>query len=462
MQRRLLLATVLLATLALAEEDEDLVRAREKIHALEGDIQQVIDKAAPAVGAVVNHTATLDVKTGKVVVRPRSLGSGVVISRDGFLLTNVHVVEGAGYLSVALPGGLHCSAVLYADTASGKVKGDIALLKLRHPDGGRFEYADWRAGQPRRLKPGSFVFAMGNPHGHALDGTPVVTMGIISGKGRAAAETGYLYVDSLQTDAEINPGNSGGPLFDSRGHLVGINGLMSSRAGRSNSGVGFAIPIDQIRLFLKKLFKDEGGGIGYGYHGLEVVSAKGEKGALVRRVDRNSPAEKAGLRKGDIVHRVNRKKVNNRSDFVNLVGKLPEGKFVSISYRRDRRGKSARFKLVSYSEYLASIGRSRTRSGPLPTNERGFLGFEYVAGRTGLRITKVMPNTGAEKLGLRKNDVVEELDGSPVGAPTELWKRLATRASEEVVSIVYLRGPARKKGKLVLCDPAAAAGKAGE
>jgi len=456
---RLATCLLLLSVLAWAGDPEDLARAKERLRALEADIFKTIARASPSVGAVVNHAALLDVKTGRVIVRPRSLGSGVVITRDGFLLTNVHVVEGAGYLTVTLPGGLRCTAVLHADTSEGKVKGDIALLKLKHPEGKKFPFSDWRAGKPNLLRPGSFVFAMGNPHGHALDGTPVITMGVLSGKGRAASDTGYLYVDSLQTDAEINPGNSGGPLFDVRGRLIGINGLLRSTTGRSHSGVGFAIPIDQIRLFLRRLIKDEGGGVGYGFHGLLVVSNGGESGARVARIERGSPAAKVGMAPGDVVVRVNRKKVANRSDFMNLVGKLPEGKYINVAYRRKKRSKSARFKLIAYADYLESVGRTSRRKGPLPANERGYLGFQYTVGRGGWTVKKVMAKTGAQKLGLKVGDLVTEIDGAPPGDVKELWKRLAVRAADEVVFVRYKRtGVGEKRGKLVLCGAAEAAG----
>ena len=457
MQRRL---PVLLLLAVVSAQDADLTKARERLGALEAEVMKTIDKSAPAVGAVLNYRAVIDPKTGQVAMRPRSQGSGVVITRDGFFLTNVHVIEGAGHLTVTLPGNLTCRAVLFADTSEGKVKGDIALLKLTHPEGKRFDYVDWRAGKPRYLKPGSFVFAMGNPHGHARDGTPVVTMGIVSGKGRSAAETGYLYIDSIQTDAEINPGNSGGPLFDSRGNFIGINGLMASRAGRSNSGVGFAIPIDQVRLFLKKLLKDEGGGVGYGFHGLHVSSTPDEKGVTVTRVDRRSPAEEAGLRTQDVIRRVNGKRVKNRSEFVNIVGKLPEGAAVSVAYRRKRRAKSARFKLIAYSKYLEATGRTPTRRGPLPLAERGYLGFEWTASRAGLTITRVVPESGADQAGLKVGDIVEEVDGVAVVDPKKMLLRLARYAVDERVSVLVKDG---KKPILVkLCDAALAAGMSGE
>jgi S1-C subfamily serine protease len=321
---RVLAAALILAAFARAGDD-DLEKARQRVRGLESDIQALIDDVSPAVGAVMNYGARFDPKTGKMVMQPRSMGSGTIVDPRGFFLTNVHVIAGAGYLTVALNDGKRYPAALYADTSKGQVKGDIALLKLRGKK--RFPHVSWTDGDATKLEPGSFVFAMGNPHGHALDGTPVVTLGIISGKGRAAAEAGYLYIDSVQTDAEINPGNSGGPLFDARGRFVGINGLMQSRQGRSNSGIGFAIPVNQVRLFMRKLLKDEGGGVGYGFHGLTLQSVP-TGGAMVTRIVNASPAAKAGLRKGDIVRKVNGKLVKNRTDFVNNVGKLPAGKSV--------------------------------------------------------------------------------------------------------------------------------------
>jgi serine protease Do len=454
--RRAGLLLLCLAAAVRAQDDEALEKARAKVRALEADIQSAIAKVAPTVGAVINYRAFLDEKTGAVRMAPLSLGSGVVISRDGFFLTNVHVVERAGYLRIMLPDGGGYTATLYADTSEGQVKGDIALLKLKGKK--NYDYANWRTGRPKQLEPGSFVFAMGNPHGHALDGTPVTTMGILSGKGRAAAEARYLYVDALQTDAEINPGNSGGPLFDSRGNLIGINGLMASRQGRSNSGVGFAIPIDQIRLFLRKLLKDEGGGVGYGYHGLRFDSAAAGKGAVLSAIDHLSPAQKAGLRKGDRIVKANGAKIANRTDLVNVLGKLPEGSRVRLSYKRGRAGKMATFRLVPYTEYLESVGRQRRKPGsPLPMNERGYLGVHWKSGRTGLRITRIIPGTGAAKSSLKVEDLIREVDGRPVPDAKELIKILATKAVGETVRVAYTREEAKKATKVLLCDAAQAA-----
>ncbi len=454
------LSIIVVAAFAAAESGgPELEKARAKVRTLELEIEALIGRVAPAVGAVMNHTADFDESTGRVTMSPLSLGSGCVVSPDGFFLTNVHVVEGAGYLTVALPDGQRYPATLFADTSEGAVKGDIALLKLRGSR--RFPFVDWRWGSATRLEPGSFVFAMGNPHGHALDGIPVVTMGILSGSGRAAAEAGYLYIDAIQTDAEINPGNSGGPLFDSRGNLIGINGLMNSRQGRSNSGVGFAIPIDQVKLFMGKLIREEGGGVGYGFHGLEVSSADGEAGARVTRVRMRSPAALAGICPEDVIVTVNGERISNRTDFVNVVGKLPEKSLLRIRFKRGKTLKAESFRLCAYDDYLAQIGLTRETKGPLPLHARGYLGVLWEGGHGGVRITEVVSGTGAGKAGLKVGDQILKLDGVGMETVQQLAEALALLPSGTAVKLGYQRGGRARSAKLVLCDAAAAAGLGG-
>jgi serine protease Do len=442
---------LLLLASALRGQEPGLAEARARVRALEEDLRAVIAKVSPAVGAVTNHLASFDEKTGAVAMTPRSVGSGTVVTPDGFFLTNVHVVEGAGYLTVALGDGVVYPAVLHADTSEGAVKGDIALLKLRGKK--RFPFVDWRAGRSGRLEPGSFVLAAGNPRGYALDGTPVFTLGILSGTGRAAAESGYLYVDALQTDAEINPGNSGGPLFDAAGDLVGVNGLMASRQGLSNSGVGFAIPIDQVQAFMRRLLKDDGGGVGYGYHGLHVASADREGGAVVQHVDHGSPAAGAGIRVTDVLLRVNGAKIANRTDFVNVVGKLPEGVLVKVAYRRGRGTRSATFRLGAFRDFRARP----ERTGPLPLDERGYLGAHWEDRRDGLTLTRVLAGTGARKARLEPGDRVVECDGRPVACARDLAGILALLEEGASVVLAVERGGSRRTAKVELCGAAAAA-----
>ncbi|MCK6460690.1 MAG: trypsin-like peptidase domain-containing protein [Planctomycetes bacterium] len=401
-----ILGLLLLAALAAGQEDP-LAQARARVKALESEMEAVIAKVAPAVGAITNYMALFDEKTGKVAVAPRSLGSGLVVTADGFMLTNVHVVEGAGYLTVALPGGTY-PAKLHADTSEGAVKGDIALIKL----GGetRFPYVDWRVGDSKGVEPGTFVLALGNPHGHALDGVPMATLGIVSGKGRAAAETGFLYVDVIQTDAEINPGNSGGPLFDIEGRFLGINGLMNSRQGRSNSGVGFAIPVDQVRLFMKTLLK-EGETTGYGFHGIDVGSTPDESGALVVGVQGGSP----------------------------------------------RNAKTAKFRLASFAEWKESAGKAGP-AGPLPLAERGFLGAEWTEERTGVRLARVVPGAAADRAKLLAGDLLLRVEKTDVPTAKALVDCLATIPKEAKVKVAYERDGRKREAVLVLSGVAEAAG----
>jgi len=450
--RRWLPALFLLATVSPAQDDE-LAAARVKVRELESEIQEVVAEVAPAVGAITNYGTLFDEKTGKVAVAPRSMGSGTVVTPDGYMLTNVHVVQGAGYLTVALPGGTY-PAELHADTSQGAVKGDIALLKLSGAD--RFPYIDWTKGDTRDIEPGSFVLALGNPLGFGLDGTPVATLGIVSGKGRAAAETGFLYVDVIQTDAEINPGNSGGPLFDLDGRFLGINGLMASRQGRSNSGVGFAIPIDQVRLFMKTLLK-QGEDVGYGFHGIDVESTPDESGARVTRVIAGSPADEAGLKRNDVIIRVKSDAIKNRTDFVNAMGRLPEKTLVAMTYRRRRNVRVAKFRLASFADWKEAVGKAGP-TGPLPLPKRGFLGAEYSEERVGLRLTRIVPGAAADRAGLAENDLLLRIDKTEVPTAKALVECLGTLPSGTKVKVLFERDGRRREETLVLSDVAEAAG----
>jgi S1-C subfamily serine protease len=164
------------------------------------------------------------------------------------------------------------------------------------------------------------------------------------------------------------------------------------------------------------------------------------------------------LRKGDRIVKANGARIANRTDLVNVLGKLPEGSRVRLSYKRGRGGKMATFRLVPYAEYLESVGRQRRKPGsPLPMNERGYLGVHWMKGRTGLRITRILPGTGAAKSNLEVDDRIREVDGRPVPDAKELLKYLATRAAGETVRVAYTREEQKKETKVLLCDAAQAA-----
>ncbi len=439
---------VSLGSATVRASEPDLEKAREKVRALEAEFQAVVAKVTPAVGAVSNYHATFNPKTGQVGVRLVGFGSGTVISRTGFFLTNVHVVDKAARITVALSDGVSYEAELFADTGS---KGDIALLKLH----GRksWPFVDYNKGDAKKLEPGNFVFAMGNPFGHALDGTPAVTLGIVSGKSRNASERRFTYVGAVQTDAEINKGNSGGPLFNALGHFIGMNGLMHSTTG-SNTGIGFAIPINQIRDFIAPMMKRQGKDVSYGYHGLHVGTAK-SGGALVRRVDGGSPAAGAGVRRGDVIYKVNGKKVENRTAFVNVVDQLPEKKLVRLSFRRGNNTKTTSFKLGSQ----ADAPRQRNAAEQaLPLWERAYLGAEWKQVENAVYLTRVVATAGAGGAKLAAGDRLVRLGRTTITSIDQLVMILSYLEPGHKTRIAYKRDGRTREIGIVLSDAAEAAG----
>ncbi|MCK6524810.1 trypsin-like peptidase domain-containing protein, partial [Myxococcota bacterium] len=241
-------------------------------------------------------------------------GSGFVISADGAILTNHHVVKDAARVSVSFVGGESYPArVIGWDERT-----DVALLDIEGDDHPYLEFADSDA-----LEVGDWVVAIGNPYG--LGHT--VTAGIVSGKGRSLGAGPYD--DFLQTDAAINPGNSGGPLFDLEGRVVGVNTAILNAA----NGIGFAIPSNMVSDMLDQL-KTEGR-VARGWMGVGLGDAEEGKGAIVAQVFADTPAGQAGLRAGDRVTQLNGEEVVDSRSLVRAVGQLPPGEVVRLGVERD-------------------------------------------------------------------------------------------------------------------------------
>jgi serine protease Do len=258
-----------------------------------------------------------------------SLGSGVILSRDGYIVTNNHVVAGGGDVIVRLDRGTeHPARVIGTDPAT-----DLALLKI---DGASFPVLP--LGDSDRLEVGEPVMAIGNPFG--LDQT--VTTGIVSAKERFIGSGPYD--DFIQTDASINPGNSGGPLLDSRGAVVGINSAIFSQSGGS-IGIGFAIPINLAKTVLVQL--RERGAVVRGYLGVSVRPVTREaaeaaglsepKGAIVESVVEGSPAADGGLRRGDVIVAVNGQAIAAPPELTRRIAGTPPGTRVEVSIVRQSR-----------------------------------------------------------------------------------------------------------------------------
>ena len=257
-----------------------------------------------------------------------SLGSGVVVSREGTVLTNHHVIEGADGIEVLLSDGRRAQASLVGSDP----ESDLAVLKVDLPDLAAIEFGD-----PEHARIGDVVLAIGNPFGVGQ----TVTMGIISALGRTQLGIN-TFENFIQTDAAINPGNSGGALIDIQGRLLGINTAIYSRTGGS-LGIGFAIPTSTARNVMEQILKN--GSVVRGYIGVEPQDVTPElaqafrlprkDGAIIAGVMRGGPADKAGVKTGDILFEVEGKAIPNTAAMLNVIAQITPGSSARFGFVRD-------------------------------------------------------------------------------------------------------------------------------
>ena len=269
----------------------------------------------------------------------QGLGSGVVVNSEGYIVTNNHVVEGADELQVTIGKDEYDAEIVGRDPES-----DLAVIKIK----GNNLHAI-KLGDSDDLEVGEWVLAVGNPFSALLDQT--VTAGIVSAKGRTNLTRGEIpFEDFIQTDAAINPGNSGGALVNLRGELVGINTMIFSSSG-GNVGIGFAIPVNLVKNVMDQLINS--GKVARGWLGVyisavsenmaEALGLDEPKGALVERLTKGSPADKAGLKEGDVILNVAGTDIEDSSELVNVVANYPPGKAVKVTVWRD--GKERKFEI---------------------------------------------------------------------------------------------------------------------
>lgn len=264
--------------------------------------------------------------------KKRSLGSGVIISSDGYVLTNFHVVAKATETKVRLADGREFDAKLIGTDE----KIDVALIKID----AKTELKEAALGDSDALRVGDWVIAIGNPFGLAH----TVTAGIVSAKDRMIGAGPYD--DFIQTDASINPGNSGGPLFNIKGEVIGINTVILSPSG-ANVGIGFAIPINMVKEVLSEL--KEKGKVTRGWLGISVQPLTSElvaalnlnvtEGALVSDTDKGGPADKAGIKRGDIIVELEGKKITDITQLPRIVARIEIGKKINVKIVRDNEAK---------------------------------------------------------------------------------------------------------------------------
>jgi serine protease Do len=340
--------------------------------------------------------------------RQKSLGSGFIIDKEGYIITNNHVVEKAEQIKVKLSDKKEYDAQVIGTDP----KTDLALIKIKAA--GSLPVV--RLGDSDKLEVGEWVVAIGNPFG--LEQT--VTTGIISAKGRVIGAGPYD--DFLQTDASINPGNSGGPLFNLKGEVVGINTAIVA----GGQGIGFAIPVNMAKAVLPQLKK---GKVVYGYLGVYIqditpelatsFGLKEAKGVLVSDVTPDSPAKKAGVNKGDVILEYDGKQVEEKGQLTKMVGRTAIGKKVKLVVLRDKEQKTLWVTIAEVSEKQVTAAASK----PEETDRWGVKVQDVtrdVAAHLGLPddagviVTDVEPGSPAEDENLQPGDVIIEVEHNPI------------------------------------------------
>ena len=365
----------------------------------------------------------------------RASGSGVIVDPKGYVLTNNHVIENAQDIIVRLSDARKFTAKLVGRDP----KTDLAILKIEAP--GPLPVAE--LGDSDQLRVGQWAIAIGNPFG--LDRT--VTVGIVSATARNRVGV-TQYENFIQTDASINPGNSGGPLLNLDGHVIGINTAIVA----AGQGIGFSIPINQAKDVMRQLIAQ--GRVVRGWLGIVIQDVTDElagsfgvrerQGVLVADVLKSGPAEAAGLRPGDIVVEFGGAPIKEVPDLQRRVAGIVPGQTVKLTVVRDR-------KPVPVSVRVGEMPSDEPVQAAVRGAEDFGLGVEPLSGDAALRlnlpftrglvVSEVAPLSAAEKSGLRRGDVILEVDRRPVGDPPGLYRVLAALKPGESV-LVYVHRPA--------------------
>lgn len=367
-------------------------------------------------------------KQKKKEFKQGGLGSGVIYKKKGniyYIVTNNHVIDGVDSIKVSIDQSKSYDGEIIA----GDPAVDIAVIKVKTKD--KLEVAKF--GDSNSIKTGDFVVAIGNPFG--LQGT--MTFGIISALGRGDITPGKVNLTNfIQTDAAINPGNSGGPLINLQGEVIGINTLIYSRSG-GNVGIGFAIPVNIAKEIADQII--ENGKVEHGYLGIEFESLDKEKidmldlgnidsGMHVLNVFENSPADKYGLKPGDVLMELNGKKLSKTGDFTIAIGNSKPGTKIDLKILRD--GKVIEKEVILGDRSDMKTSKAEIKSESEIIEKYGFVlseiteslrkQFKIPPDIAGIVITNLDPRGVAVRVGLQKGDVITKINNKKVNSVKEV------------------------------------------